>query len=283
MGNWKTDRTVTLDTVFTGKERDAETGLDYFGARYFSGAQGRWTSPDLINVTKARLLNPTNTLNKYVYGANNPLNYVDPDGKDITIFYRRGNMANPADSGHAFAAVLNQNTGQTAFMSFAPKRGAVPFGAGAYNAHLSPDYLRQHASLTIQTTPELAQKAIDEINRRLQNPGSYNLFTNNCTTQCESLLRLLDIATTDGFHPDDLWTHLYRNYSAQAVDHGQFGVPSVQYQPGKEFGQPRFAGPGFDYQQFLWQLYINQIQTQPREPKGCVTVQGPNGTETECH
>lgn len=31
---------------FTSKERDAETGLDYFGARYFSGAQGRWTSPD---------------------------------------------------------------------------------------------------------------------------------------------------------------------------------------------------------------------------------------------
>ena len=30
----------------TGKERDAETGLDYFGARYYSGAQGRFTSPD---------------------------------------------------------------------------------------------------------------------------------------------------------------------------------------------------------------------------------------------
>jgi hypothetical protein len=32
--------------VFTGKERDAETGLDFFGARYYSGAQGRFTSPD---------------------------------------------------------------------------------------------------------------------------------------------------------------------------------------------------------------------------------------------
>jgi len=30
----------------TGKERDAETGLDYFVARYYSGAQGRFTSPD---------------------------------------------------------------------------------------------------------------------------------------------------------------------------------------------------------------------------------------------
>jgi RHS repeat-associated protein len=33
-------------TRFTGKERDAETGLDYFGARYLSSAQGRFTSPD---------------------------------------------------------------------------------------------------------------------------------------------------------------------------------------------------------------------------------------------
>jgi len=31
---------------FTGKERDTETGLDYFGARYLSSAQGRFTSPD---------------------------------------------------------------------------------------------------------------------------------------------------------------------------------------------------------------------------------------------
>ncbi len=31
---------------FTGKERDVESGLDYFGARYLSSAQGRWTSPD---------------------------------------------------------------------------------------------------------------------------------------------------------------------------------------------------------------------------------------------
>lgn len=31
---------------FTGKERDGETGLDFFGARYYSGAQSRFTSPD---------------------------------------------------------------------------------------------------------------------------------------------------------------------------------------------------------------------------------------------
>ncbi|MDM7995530.1 MAG: RHS repeat-associated core domain-containing protein, partial [Acidobacteriota bacterium] len=36
----------TSNLQFPGKERDAETGLDYFLARYYSGAQGRFTSPD---------------------------------------------------------------------------------------------------------------------------------------------------------------------------------------------------------------------------------------------
>lgn len=59
------------------KERDA-VGLDYFGARYFSGAQGRFTSPDpLLNA--GRPDNPQ-TWNKYAYTLNNPLKYTDPTG-----------------------------------------------------------------------------------------------------------------------------------------------------------------------------------------------------------
>src|SRR5439155_26471019 len=36
----------SVSQKFTAKERDAETGLDYFGSRYYSGAQGRFSSPD---------------------------------------------------------------------------------------------------------------------------------------------------------------------------------------------------------------------------------------------
>ena len=70
--------------TFTGKERDAETGLDYFGARYMSSAQGRFTSVDPIWITKERLLDPQR-LNLYAYGRNNPLRFIDPDGMDITL------------------------------------------------------------------------------------------------------------------------------------------------------------------------------------------------------
>ncbi len=68
---------------FTGKERDQETGLDYFGARYLSSAQGRWTSPDWSAapqpVPYASLGNPQ-TLNLYAYVQNNPLSKRDLDG-----------------------------------------------------------------------------------------------------------------------------------------------------------------------------------------------------------
>jgi RHS repeat-associated protein len=75
---------------FTGKERDAETGLDYFGARYFSGAQGRFTSPDPIMIHPDRLAEPQR-LNLYVYARNNPLRYVDPNGLDDITYDQAGN------------------------------------------------------------------------------------------------------------------------------------------------------------------------------------------------
>ena len=67
----------------TSKERDAETGLDYFGARYFSAAQGRFTSPDWSDhpepVPYAQFDDPQ-TLKLYAYVRNNPLLRPDLDG-----------------------------------------------------------------------------------------------------------------------------------------------------------------------------------------------------------
>jgi RHS repeat-associated protein len=69
-----------LATAFTGKPRDSESGLDYFDARYFSGAQGRFTSPDSPLVDQ----NPEDpqSWNLYSYVRNNPLIFTDPTGND---------------------------------------------------------------------------------------------------------------------------------------------------------------------------------------------------------
>ena len=81
---------------FTSKERDSETGLDYFLARYYASIQGRFTSPDeftggpdeMFDFVEAAAENPTfygdltqpQSLNKYQYCLNNSLSFVDPDG-----------------------------------------------------------------------------------------------------------------------------------------------------------------------------------------------------------
>ncbi len=66
-------------TEFTGKERDQESGLDYFGARYYGSALGRFTSPDPTGLGFSDPSDPQ-SLNLYHYVLNNPLRFVDHDG-----------------------------------------------------------------------------------------------------------------------------------------------------------------------------------------------------------
>jgi RHS repeat-associated protein len=70
---------------FTGKERDSESGNDYFGARYYASTMGRFISPDWDSkpqaVPYADLANPQ-SLNLYSYVLNNPLSKADPNGHD---------------------------------------------------------------------------------------------------------------------------------------------------------------------------------------------------------
>jgi RHS repeat-associated protein len=67
---------------FTGYEEDAETGLDYAQARYYSNAQGRFTSVDPENAG-ANAVDPQ-SWNGYSYVSNNPLRFVDPNGLALT-------------------------------------------------------------------------------------------------------------------------------------------------------------------------------------------------------
>ena len=66
--------------TFSAKERDSETGLSYFGARYYSSDLSIWLSVDPMS-DKYPSLSP------YVYCANNPIKLVDPNGEEIGDIY----------------------------------------------------------------------------------------------------------------------------------------------------------------------------------------------------
>ena len=73
----------SIGQKFTGKERDGESGLDYFGARYYGSSLGRFTSPDPIGIIKQKLFDPQQW-NAYGYARNNPLRFMDPTGQYVT-------------------------------------------------------------------------------------------------------------------------------------------------------------------------------------------------------
>ena len=115
---------------YTGKERDAESGLDCFGARYYGSNMGRFMSPDWSEqpeaVPYADTYNPQ-SLNLYSYVLNNPLSHRDPDGHSCapdtsSTDPKTGALTVTAGAchldlwdlpGHAFVGLANIMTGHT--------------------------------------------------------------------------------------------------------------------------------------------------------------------------
>lgn len=75
---WGKDDEAT-EHHFTAKERDAESGNDYFGARYYASTMGRFISPDPQGNSYADFSNPQ-SWNMYAYVLNNPFKFTDPTG-----------------------------------------------------------------------------------------------------------------------------------------------------------------------------------------------------------
>jgi RHS repeat-associated protein len=233
-----------IGSCSTGKERDTESGNDYFGARYYASSMGRWLSPDRLNLTDDRVLNPANTLNKYVYGGNNPLKYTDPDGKDITVFYENSFLSPP---GHIMFVAANQQTGDAAAMSWGPvhdsEYGFTPLGSpvnstASFGLPQTTDELKaQYSSLTISTSPEDAQEVINYIRQLSTSTNPYTLYganAMNCTTVCRNALKAIGLLpkSNNSWTPAGLWANLFSRYS-----------PSYWKNPAAEF----FPSRGADY------------------------------------
>jgi RHS repeat-associated protein len=129
---------------FTGKERDTESGLDYFGARFYGSSIGRWMNPDLSPLLARVLIHPQR-LNRYAYVINNPLSRFDPDGNsDISIVVQRNDThAVPMQGNHRVEATTGSykfsvngrvmDTGSTI-----ERGGSQRIPSGSYSGHYTP-------------------------------------------------------------------------------------------------------------------------------------------------
>ena len=106
---------------FTGKERDQETGYDFFGARYLSSILSHWLSVDPLS-DKYPNISP------YAYCAWNPINKIDPDGKDIyTINEETGTIEQIRTEGNTHSYYLTDGTNTSFVGSFQQnENGLVP-------------------------------------------------------------------------------------------------------------------------------------------------------------
>ncbi len=76
---------------YTGHLNDADLGLTYMQARYYDPVIGRFYSNDPIG------FRDVHSFNRYAYANNNPYKYIDPDGKDASLYEKPAKTADPSD------------------------------------------------------------------------------------------------------------------------------------------------------------------------------------------
>ena len=128
---------VAQNYKFTGKERDAESGLDYFGFRHYAPSLGRFMKPDEPFADQDEA-NPQ-SWNLYSYVRNNPLRYIDPTG-NACVSDGNGGWKDDNSGGETCAQVnaANQNA-QPSVTVTATAPPNVALAAGAATLELGWD------------------------------------------------------------------------------------------------------------------------------------------------
>ncbi len=243
----------TINYRFTGKEMDSETGLYYFGARYLDPKYSRWLSTDPAlgdyvpqapvndEARKANgnlpgqggLFNQVN-FHLYHYAGNNPVRYIDPDGRDIIQLLDpdRGRAAQPILNkipfGHAAVLVGNDSDGWLYYSNDGSKSTDVQWFSSKqeffdnYAKDRATPFNYQEGS-SVKTSPEqdkaMQTKAFElagieietgfaakETGNRFiitenEKPSPYNFLKNNCSQHVGKIALAGGVFTTGDLIP----------------------------------------------------------------------------------
>jgi RHS repeat-associated protein len=143
---------------FTSKERDTESGLDYFGARYYGGVLGRFGSADEPLADQSP--GDPQSWNLYGYVRNNPLSRVDPNGRSVCDAYHA--IADMCDS-----EMPDPSTTAVELIDIAAQRAATPIPT-------APGKYRSHRKEKVGSRAYLEGKSKD----------NYKAGTNKCNELC---------------------------------------------------------------------------------------------------
>jgi RHS repeat-associated protein len=219
---------------FTGHERDFVGGtasdnvdtLDYMHARYYRSEVGRFLSVDPS--PKLRLQQPQ-SWNRYAYSLNNPLKYVDPDGRDAVVFIVSSGSRWDEKGGHAAVWVESGNR------QGGVSRGGYDIGKNGWKdflAHYTGQGREIHAYI-LKTTDAQDQAMLDfiddkgdaagtDVDRSIQTCG----LTQNCASAVVNVLEAGGVVSADS-DPSAARGANSPFVLKDALDHGQL-KPQVQ-------------------------------------------------------
>ena len=182
-------------SAFNGKELDPETGMQYFGARYYDPKFGKWSSADPLFVQKPQMcLSSPNECNLYAFARGNPISYGDPSGglavnpqiAYIQAYSRARNSGVPHADAHQIATEhreahsgMHAVVGKFIWDAFADTAGdLVELGTSIYNqdatgvafaggALFVPGVSARGARQITDAASDFAKKRADEIHSAL--------------------------------------------------------------------------------------------------------------------
>jgi RHS repeat-associated protein len=203
----------TVRQKFTSKERDTETGLDFFSARYYASFQGRFTSPDPFSIIQMRqsarddgktnsafnqFIGDPRRWHRFAYAINSPQVFTDKTGLDIMIIENGPTKGNPI--GHTAIAITGRGVYSMGNAQTERQQdGNNNIVGGGVRAYLDREAPRRDTTvIIIKTTPQQDAAAeaalINMAKTRPMLQSDATLSTDNCSTRVNEALDAAGIA-----------------------------------------------------------------------------------------